>query len=250
MDFFWELALETAQTAGRGIKIGEDRLSSSVTRLCFIAPSAFGEGGARGKGTYHTLIAEGDPLSEDGLLREIGEGVARSVALLRGGKRRKVLAVGLGNPSAVVDALGAECVKRLSAGERGRAYLATMIPSVFGVTGLETARVVRGVAAEYRPDLILTVDTLCTRRAERLFHAVQVTDGGVVPGGGVGNRREPISSEAFRVPVISVGVPLLAHADRCASLPAGLVVTPKEIDLLVPRFASALAAGIEKGLFE
>ena len=250
MDFFSELALETAEAAGRGVKISEKRLSSSVTRLSFVAPSAFGEGGARGKGTYHTLLLAGDPLSEDALLVEIAKGVARSIALLRGGKRRRVLAVGLGNPSAVVDALGAECVKKLSAGERESAYLATMVPSVFGATGLETARVVKGVASEFRPDLILTVDTLATKRAERLFHAVQVTDGGVVPGGGVGNRREPIASENFHVPVVSVGVPLLAYADRCASLPTGLVVTPKEIDLLVPRFAFALAQGVEKGLFE
>ena len=45
------------------------------------------------------------------------------------------------------------------------------------------------------------------------------------------------------VPVLSVGAPLLTSV-------AGMVVTPKEIDLLVPRFASALAAGVEKGLFE
>ena len=74
-----------------------------------------------------------------------------------------------------------------------------MIPSVFGVTGMESAAVVRGVSAEYRPDLIISVDTLSTRRAERLCHAVQITDGGVVPGGGVGTKREPISEEALGV---------------------------------------------------
>ncbi|HAE88479.1 MAG TPA: hypothetical protein DCG79_01250 [Clostridiales bacterium] len=245
MDFFEELALEAAESAQKGVKIGEEKLSPSVRRLSFIAPSAFGEGGARGKGTYHTLLLEGDPLTDDRLLKEAADGVARSVALLCGGKRKRVLAVGLGNPSAVVDALGTECVKRLSVGERGRAYLATFVPSVFGVTGLETARVVKGVASQYRPDLILTVDTLSTRRIERLFHAVQVTDGGVVPGGGVANRREPISGEVFHVPVLSLGVPLLARL-----APTELAVAPKEIDLLVPRFALALAAGVERGLFQ
>ena len=242
MDFFSELALETAQTAGVGLKIGERRLSPSLKRLCFVAPSAFGEGGARGRGTYHTLLAKGDPLTNDALLREIADGVARSVRLL-GGKRRRVLAVGLGNPSAVVDALGAECVKKLQVGGRGHRYLAALLPSVFGKTGLETASVVKGVASEFRPDLILCVDTLCTGRIERLSRAVQVTDGGVVPGGGVGNKRHPICREVLSVPVLSVGAPLLASV-------AGRVLTPKEIDLLVPRFASALAAGVEEGLFE
>ena len=81
-------------------------------------------------------------------------------------------------------------------------------------------------------------------------HVLGDSHGGVVPGGGVGNRREPISEESLGVPVISIGVPLLAAADRCSSLPAGLVVTPKEIDLLVPFYAEALAEGIESALFE
>ena len=242
MDFFSELALETAQTAGNGLKIGERKLSPHVRRLCFVAPSAFGEGGARGSGAYHTLLATGDPLTDDALLRDLSEGIARSLRLF-GGKRRRVLAVGLGNPDAVVDALGAECVKKLSVGERGKRYLAALLPSVFGKTGLESASVVKGVAAEFRPDLVLCVDTLCTGRMERLSRAVQITDGGVVPGGGVGNRRLPICRETLSVPVLSVGVPLLTSV-------AGRVVTPKEIDLLVPRFASVLAAGVEKGLFE
>ena len=246
----FELALESAEIAGRGAEITERRISSSLQCLSFVAPTSAGAGGRGGNATYHTLITTKDPLTDDTLMGEFSLGIERCLRALCGGRKRRVLAVGLGNPSAVVDALGAECVKKLSAGERGNAYLATMVPSVFGATGLETARVVKGVASEFRPDLILTVDTLATKRAERLFHAVQVTDGGVVPGGGVGNRREPIASENFHVPVVSVGVPLLAYADRCASLPTGLVVTPKEIDLLVPRFAFALAQGVEKGLFE
>ena len=250
MEIFSELALETAETAGAGLKIDKEVLSPSVTRLCFVAPSAVFEGKGRGRSNYHTLITKGDPLEDDALMEELSKGVAASLLALLKGRKKRVLAVGLGNPSAVVDALGAEVVKRLSAGEKGKKYLATMVPSVFGVTGMETARVVKGVASEFNPDLILTVDTLATRRAERLFRAVQITDGGVVPGGGVGNRREPICAETFGIPVLSVGVPLLARADKCASLPEGLVVTPKEIDLLVPRFAISLARGVEEALFE
>ena len=244
----FELALESAEIAGRCAEIKERMISPLLKCVSFSSPSAFRLSGGR-ESRYHTLITTADPLENDGLMKEIQAGVESCVRQLHRGAKRKVLAVGLGNPAAVTDALGAETVRRLSAGEKGRGYLATMIPSVFGMTGLESASVVRGVCSEYRPDLILSVDTLSTRRAERLCRAVQITDGGVVPGGGVGNRREPISEEALGVPVISVGVPLLARADRCASLPAGLVVTPKEIDLFVPLFAAAIAAGVEKALF-
>lgn len=244
----FELALESAEIAGRGAAVKERKISPSLRCLSFSSPSLSERSGR--EALYYTLITEQDPALKDEVIKEMEGGITTYLRKLRGGRKRRVLAVGLGNPAAVADALGSETVKRLSAGEKGGGYLATMIPSVFGMTGLESASVVRGVCAEYRPDLILSVDTLATRRAERLCRAVQITDDGVIPGGGVGNRREPLSEESLGVPVISVGVPLLARADRCAALPADLMVTPKEIDLLVPRFASALAAGIERGLFE
>ena len=250
MENHTELALEAAGALARGAMKKSIMLSPSLRRLCFTAPTAFGENNGYNKGVYHTLLLETDPLGDKKAVKEIKEGVALSVRAFGGGKKRRVLAVGLGNPAAVTDSLGAETVKRLSAGAKGKKYLATVIPSVFGLTGLETASVVKGIAAEYRPDLVVAVDTLSTKRSERLFRAVQITDGGLVPGGGVGNRRLPLCEEVLGVPVLALGVPLLAFADRCSSLPQGLVVTPKEIDLLVPLFASALAGGVEKGLFD
>ena len=250
MEYLSELALESAESRASGREIEECRISPRLRRLTFLSSDYFGGYDPEGQGVYHTLIAEVDPLADERVAEEVASGVAAVIKSLGCVGTRRVLCVGLGNPSAVVDALGAETVQRLSAGEKGRKYLATIRPSVYGVTGLESAAVVRGVAKEYRPDLILSVDTLSTRRAERLARAVQITDAGVVPGGGVGNRREPISPSSCGIPVISIGVSLLARADRCSSLPAGLVVTPKEIDLLVPWYADVLAVGVERALFE
>ena len=242
MNEFSELALEGAEIAGKGGEISEKRMSPSLKCLSFRAKSPVEEG------RFHTLITEKNILDDRDLAEEFSAAIAKLLRSLIGRKERRVLAVGLGNPSTVVDALGCETVRRLRAGERKKGYLASIVPSVFGVTGLESASVVRGVAREFHPDLLLCVDTLSTRRAERLFRAVQLAEGGIVPGGGVGNRRQPLKEEAIGVPILSIGVPLLAHADRLSSLPAGLVVTPKEIDLLLPAFATAIAAGIEKAL--
>ena len=248
MKDFSELALESAEIEGRGVELKERRLSPSLKCLSFSVKRGEGEESRPEPGRYHTLITEKSVLEEDSLVEEITGAIASLLRRLIGRRARRLLAVGLGNPSTIVDALGCETVRKLKAGETRRGYLASIVPSVFGLTGLETASVVSGVAKEFRPDLVLCVDTLSTRRAERLFRAVQIADDGIVPGGGVGNRRQPLSEEVVGAPVFSIGVPLLAHADRCSSLPAGLVVTPKEIDLLVPLFASAIAAGIERAL--
>ena len=243
MKVFSELAIESAESAGRGVCIDKGKVSP---RLRCLEITVEKEEGTQER--YCTLLTEGDLLAEDDLAEEMSQEVTRILFSFLSKNVRRVLAVGLGNPSTVVDSLGCETVKRLSAGERKRGRLASFIPSVYGMTGLETASMVRGVAKEFCPDLVLTVDTLSTRRAERLVRAVQIGVGGIVPGGGVGNPRDKLSQKTVGAPVLSVGVPLLARADACASLPAGLVVTPKEIDLLVPLFARILSDGVERAL--
>ena len=252
MDRFDELALESAEAPKGGLTLTEKRMSEGIVCISFLAESPFGDGKMqRGKGRYYTLLGEESVLEREKLSEEMIEALAKILrSLIPAAKRRRVLAVGLGNPAAVVDALGSETVKRLRVGAHRRGYLAAIAPSVFGVTGLESASVTRGVIGEFAPDLVICVDTLATRRAERLFRAMQITDCGILPGGGVGHRREMLTGETLGVPVLGVGVPLLAHADRLSDLPKGLVVTPKEIDLLVPLFADIVARGVEKALVE
>jgi len=248
MDFYRELALESAKTASALSDRREKKMSRRVRLASFRAEQAFGpEGEERENGEYHTLLINGNLPEISDLSEEVSKDIAEVLSpLLKG--RRHLLVVGLGNPKMVVDALGSETVAALPTGDLCGRYLSALTPSVFGVTGLESASVVRGVVKETSPDLVLAVDTLATRKADRLFRAVQIGNVGISPGGGVGNRRESLSRGTLGVPVISLGVPLLAHADLCSSLPAGLVVTPKEIDILVPAFARCLATGIEWAL--
>lgn len=248
MDGRRELALESAENVPELSRLKEKKLSKYLSVLSFRSDTSFGGKGEEAEaGAYHTILINGNILEISELSEEISSGISRLLAPYFERKRR-ILLVGLGNPKMVVDALGAETSERLNAGRRGRRSLTTLVPSVYGVTGLESATVVRGVAREISPDLVLAVDTLATRRAERLCRALQIGNVGIAPGGGVGNRREMLSAESLGVPVVSIGVPLLAYADLCASLPSGLVVTPKEIDLFVPTFAQAIANGIENAL--
>ncbi len=248
MDRRSELAMESGEGCPQVAVEAEKRLGRYVSLLSLRAGAPFGkEGEKMEEGRYHTLLIEGNVLEISDIFEEISKGISRLLApRLR--RKKKVLVVGLGNPRMVVDALGSETVHALSSGEESGRYLAALIPSVYGVTGIESAAVVRGVVREIRPDVVIAVDTLATRRAERLCRAVQIGETGIVPGGGVGNRRESLSFASLGVPVLSLGVPLLAHAELCASLPAGLVLTPKEIDLYVPAFAKAIARGIEGAL--
>ncbi|MEG1243744.1 MAG: GPR endopeptidase, partial [Oscillospiraceae bacterium] len=95
---------------------------------------------------------------------------------------------------------------------------------------------------------------------------VQIADTGVTPGSGVGNARAEINEQTIGVPVISMGVPTVVDAVTLAyDLLGGeeseqelskrledkgeqMIVTPREIDLMIDRAAKLLALSINCAL--
>ena len=154
----------------------------------------------------------------------------------------------------------------------------SVAPGVLGVTGIETMEIVRGVKEYAKPDMIIAIDALASRRAARINTTIQLTDTGISPGSGIGNNRKGLNSEAFGVPVIAIGVPLVVHAatitQEVISLIADktglhgdeeklkglaeqvisenlgqMVVTPKDIDSIVEDMSGIIATGINMALF-
>ena len=94
----------------------------------------------------------------------------------------------------------------------------------------------------------------------RLGCTVQLSDTGIRPGSGVGNTRKEISKETIGVPVVSMGVPTVVDAVTLASDLLGsdgteairktdqsgrdMMVTPREIDLVIERAAALVALAI------
>lgn len=196
-------------------------------------------------------------------------------------EKTEFFVVGLGNWKATPDALGPEVVEKVMVtrhlyGEtppelrEGLSSVAALSPGVLGLTGIESGDIIKGIAAQFHPDLILAVDALAARHTRRLSSTIQLCDTGISPGSGVGNRRLCITRENMGVPVIAVGVPTVIHAttivkdslERVREGPKGdmvsedilspfigqLVVTPKGIDELIKNVSNILAGGIDQAL--
>ncbi|MCL2373471.1 MAG: GPR endopeptidase [Defluviitaleaceae bacterium] len=175
-------------------------------------------------GNYITLEAEAmkenDPLAHE----EITKILARKLGQLHKlGENAVVLVVGLGNRYVTPDALGPKvCEKILVTRHMGDATppelhgklrgVSAIAPGVMGITGIETAEIVKGVAEKVKPDLIIAIDALAARRTGRINATVQISDAGINPGAGMGNRRQPINQATMGVPVIAVGVPTVVDA--------------------------------------
>lgn len=211
-----------------------------------------------------TLVAEEETFRDGSAKEELGEVLLKEFRRLLKrngiGRGKKVLAIGLGNEGMTADALGAKTLDRLiiEKGEDGFSGggLAAFKTSVGGITGLDTFDLVAGITERIKPDLIVAIDTLATKKLDRLSRAVQISDGGISPGSGVGNEQKKLSKETLGCPVIAVGVPLVIYLKHIiASLysegaglekplderAATLVVTPKEIDADVEDFADIIS---------
>lgn len=184
-----------------------------------------------------------------------------------------ILIAGLGNDKITPDALGPECASLIfstrhigkelqkSIGFENLRPVARVIPGVLGQNGIETGEILAGIVREVSPAALITVDALASRRLSRLGCTVQLCDTGVTPGSGVGNARAEISEKTVGVPVIAMGVPTVVDAvtlahdlvgenakERIESSSERMMVTPREIDLLIEHSSKLIAAAINSAL--
>lgn len=177
---------------------------------------------------------------------------------------RTTLVVGLGNRDITPDALGAGVVDRLLITTHIKKYMpdvfddnysnvSAIIPGVMGTTGIETVEIVKGVTEKVKPDTIIAVDALAGADINRVSNSIQIADTGIAPGSGVGNHRTGLNEETLGVKVIAIGVPTVISAELIGgeSIPEeykSLMVTTKDIDLVIKRMSKTVANGINMAL--
>lgn len=174
-------------------------------------------------------------------------------ALLRlASSRKKTLTVGLGNRMLTADALGSLVLDKLIVeNAKGGVVMRSIAPGVAGVTGIESYDVIRGVVDVIKPDLVIAVDSLCAAKVSRIGTSFQLSDAGITPGSGVKNARRPLNRDTLGVDVISIGVPMVVYASTISAEKGApeeweddMVVTPKDVDILVENCAEIIAEAI------
>jgi len=231
-------------------------LSQSIKTSRIVLDSKLSAQWGKPKGTYITV--ETDTVIEDNRLEFGRLSRALSEALCSLGSFEDCLVVGLGNPYLTADALGNKVSKSLLvtrhlSDSEGVGSLSLLCPNVLGITGIESADIIKGTVDRIRPNSIIVVDSLASASLSRIATAFQVSDAGITPGSGIGNNRLTLSRATLGVPVYSIGVPLVVYAttiikeyaqDADTQDISDLVVTPKDIDMLVEDCAKIIATAI------
>lgn len=175
-------------------------------------------------GNYITIESDALKNADEDLKDKISKVLAKELkSLIKPDKLTKTLVVGLGNINVTPDALGPKVVEKIyvtrhffkaygKTEDETLADVSAIAPGVMGITGIETVETIKGIVEKTKPDLIIAIDALASRKTERLNTTIQITDTGISPGSGVGNARKELNEAYLGVPVFALGVPTVVDA--------------------------------------
>lgn len=229
------------------------------------------------EGTYVTLEVTG--LLDD--IPQIKERTGYALAeelkkMIRFHYYLKVLVIGIGNKDVTPDALGPRSANKVRVtrhlfnmfgadGDEECGCVSCVVPGVTGMTGIETAELVKNAVELTKPEVVIIIDSLAARSIERVSTTIQINDTGIDPGSGMGNMRQHLNEDFLGCKVVAIGVPtvidaatiireaLEVHMDDALQINnyiekhhQELIVTSTDIDQLIKDFSDIISNGINK----
>ena len=310
MDFRTDLAIErqdifkkanNIMTDIPGIKSENKKISDSINVYKVVVLDEEGANSIQKPiGTYVTIDVKKMKNIQDDEKEKIAYAVSSELQQIINkqiSKQDEILVVGLGNLYSTPDSLGPKVVQNVDVTRHIFKYLPQYVnegdrevsaisPGVLGSTGIETQEILKGIVDNVKPKLIIAIDSLASKSVERISSSIQISDTGIIPGAGVGNKRRELSKQTLGVPVIAIGIPTVLDLativsegldlfienlqDKAMSneylnglkdrdnyddvkemLNIGeynMIVTPKEIDDLIENMKDVVARGINMSL--
>lgn len=243
-----DLTRETMNTSNIDGVIVKERVQDGIQiTIVEVSPSSEELVGKRA-GNYLTLEVQGIRNKDSELQEKVEQVFAKEFAsfLEQSGikKNDSCLIVGLGNWNVTPDALGPSVVENIVVTKHlfelqpesvaGFRSVCAITPGVMGITGIETSEIIAGVIKESNPDFIIAIDALAARSIERVNTTIQITDTGIHPGSGVGNKRKGLNKETLGIPCIAIGVPTVVDA---------VSITSDTIDFILKHFGKEMKEG-------
>lgn len=282
-----------------GVIVDREKYENATVTIVKVVEESAEELMGKPRGIYITIEAPALRDNNREAQQEVAEILAQQLSsLFNLPENANVLVVGLGNWNATPDSLGPKVIDHSMVTRHlyqyapeelrdGMRSVSAIAPGVLGITGIETAEIIKGVVEKIQPELIIVVDALAAGSVERIATTIQIADTGISPGSGIGNKRAGINKESMGgTPVIAIGIPTVVHAAVIAQVtveqfleqlqtnpmlyqiyknlrPAftkevinnvlkpfagNLMVTPKEIDALILSTSKIVAGGISMAL--
>ncbi len=265
-EFDSDLAIERrrASTYVEGVELEREASAGGTWERLKITSEAGEKSIGRPLGIYDTLtvppmdsiMPEDIEDAKDEIARELCR-IFDSCGILPG----RILIAGLGNRELTPDAVGTcsadeveptmhisktdpPLFKSLCCSE-----ICVIQPGVSSKTGISSARIIKSIAENIHPDVIIAIDSLASRSQERLGNTIQISNTGIFAGTGVGHSGCTIDKKLVGVPVIAIGVPTvistasIAKTDRPREK---MFVCPNGINRIVRNAGKIIGGGINQ----
>ena len=280
-----DLALEVQEMRGResGIEISTAKRSGIEITVASVHGEAGRKSSGKPEGKYITLDIGSGWQNDKALFEKTALALSAEIKSLLPKGVRSVLVAGLGNESITPDSLGPSVVKGLIVTRHienidpelfsgaGFGRVSAIAAGVLAQTGIESAEIIKSIALSVKPECVILIDALASRRLARLATTVQLSSNGISPGSGVSNKRVAIDKELLGVPVVSIGVPTVVDAATLAldiieehgggeeeyrtiadkilsGAREGLFVTPKDNDIIIKNLSRLIASSLNMAL--
>lgn len=226
----------------RGVSLKEDSTENAKVTRVEVLDQQGAEVLGKPIGKYVTIESDGLQGQNRMVHNNLSETLGRELeALINIGEipttreEPVILVVGLGNWNATPDALGPYILNYLMVTRhmydqsppevrQGMRSVCALAPGVLGITGIQTAEIIRGVVEFVKPDLLVAIDSLAARSTERLGKTIQLSDTGIYPGSGIGKNRMGLNKETMNIPVFALGVPTVVEAGTIVNDALGEII--------------------------
>ncbi|MFD2926026.1 GPR endopeptidase [Halobacillus naozhouensis] len=232
---------DPAQKGHDGVNVTEEQLDDIKLTYVKVDPEGADRIGKKA-GNYITIESQAIRKQDTKMQVKVSTCLSKQIKKLLADNDIKdtdrCLIVGLGNHRVTPDAIGPFAIDELVVTSHlfelqpetvaeGYRNVSAVTPGVMGITGIETSDMIHGIIHETDPDFVIAIDALASRSINRLNTTIQLSDTGIHPGSGVGNKRKEISKETYGIPVFSIGVPTVVDA---------VTITNDAIDYVLKHF--------------
>lgn len=274
-DFFTDLACERhrADTSVNGVFYRRDENGPFTWERIDITTREGEIAIDRPRGSYDTLSTERMDLLDDEDIEDAANEIAMELCRIfqkTSVEPTKILVVGLGNENLTPDSVGPKAASMINATTHIHdsdpslfkslecSEISIFTPGVMAKTGIETSDAVCAICDMVDPDAVIAIDAIASRSPSRLGTTIQISNTGIFPGSGIGNKRKPIGEKTLGIPVIAVGVPTVINASAFSdaaeiqsSNEDDMFVSPRDIDAIVTASAKIISQGINQafGIF-
>lgn len=212
-----------------GVKIDTKELEDCTVTKVEVLDEQGSQIMSKGIGIYITIESKLMKYDDDESREQVIEYLKDElIDILGTDKTKKTLVIGLGNWNITSDALGPKAVSKTLVTRHifknyNKEYdddfteVAGLSPGVMGITGIETSEIVKSIVDMIKPDRVIAIDALASRKMERVNSTIQISTAGISPGGGVGNKRKELNKDYLGVDVIAIGVPTVVDAATLTS---------------------------------